>query len=112
MFSREHPAGNWLYPLISAVAVCIIAAAAAWILSSRWREHAAAVAAPEPAPGAPPSLSAPEILDRRLAAGEITVEEYEHLLEVIGRRQAGAAAAAAGEHAAASNGKNGKAAVH
>jgi hypothetical protein len=111
MFSREHPAGNWLYPLISGVALCVVAAGVVWIVSSRWRERAAALAADaEPAMGAAaPNLTAGEILDRRLAAGEITVSEYEHLLQVIGRRHAVAGAAAAGEHA--KNGKNGKAAV-
>ena len=76
---RHSPAGNWLYPLISGLALFILAAAAVYVLTSLWRERTADVGAaePAPAPASPSSLSAVEILDRRLASGEITIEQYE-----------------------------------
>lgn|GEM_PF-2815225 len=105
MILRPHkPAGDWLYPLISALAVFILAAAAVYLLTSAWRERTKDVPSDVPAPPLS-SLSALEILDRRLASGEITVEEYEKLIEVLARRHAvpvaaGAAATAATNGAA------------
>lgn len=100
---RHSPAGNWLYPLISGLALFILAAAAVYVLTSLWRERTADVGAaePAPAPASPSSLSAVEILDRRLASGEITIEEYEKLDALLARRHTAADATAT---VAASNG--------
>jgi uncharacterized membrane protein len=105
MFRRHMPAGDWLLPLISGLTVLIIAAVAVYVLSSVWRGQAETeqddvVPARDHA-----GLSAAEILDRRLASGEITIAEYEELAEVLGRRHAAmAGAAAAVSNGAASNG--------
>jgi uncharacterized membrane protein len=100
---RHSPAGNWLYPLISGLALFILAAAAVYVLTSLWRERTADVGAaePAPAPASPSSLSAVEILDRRLASGEITIEQYEQLDALLARRHTAADATAT---VAASNG--------
>jgi hypothetical protein len=108
---RHSPAGNWLYPLISGLALFILAAAAVYVLTSLWRERTADIGvadttpAPAPAPASTPaspsSLSAVEILDRRLASGEITIEEYEKLDALLARRHTAADATAT---VAASNG--------
>jgi len=100
---RHSPAGNWLYPLISGLALFILAAAAVYVLTSLWRERSADVGAaePAPAPASPSSLSAVEILDRRLASGEITIEQYEQLDALLARRHTAADATAT---VAASNG--------
>jgi uncharacterized membrane protein len=106
---RHSPAGNWLYPLISGLALFILAAAAVYVLTSLWRERTADIGvaetttAPAPAstPASPSSLSAVEILDRRLASGEITIEEYEKLDALLARRHTAADATAT---VAASNG--------
>jgi uncharacterized membrane protein len=104
---RHSPAGNWLYPLISGLALFILAAAAVYVLTSLWRERTADVGAAEPAtaaapaPPSPSSLSAVEILDRRLASGEITIEQYEQLDALLARRHTAADATAT---VAASNG--------
>jgi uncharacterized membrane protein len=107
MFRRRMPAGDWLLPLISGLTVLILAAIAVYVLSSIWRGQAESSeedAKPVPAPGRD-GLSALEILDRRLASGEITIAEYEELVEVLGRRHAAAAgAAAAVSNGAVSNG--------
>jgi uncharacterized membrane protein len=99
-FRGHKPAGDWLYPLISSLAMFIFAAVAVYLLTSAWRERTKDVTAETPV-SSPSSPSALEILDRRLAAGEITIEEYEKLIEVLSRRHAvpagggGAATAAA-----------------
>jgi hypothetical protein len=85
-------------------------AAAVYVLTSVWRERTASLEDDEtstPMPPAPAAasalatLSAAEILDRRLASGEITIEEYQKVAEVLERRHAAPAAAAS---AAATNG--------
>jgi uncharacterized membrane protein len=94
MFRRHLPAGNWVLPLVSGLTVLILAAIAVYVLSSVWRDTAGG----EDGASTPPDhggLSAAEILDRRLAGGEITIAEYEQLAEVLGRRHAAAAGAAA-----------------
>lgn len=103
MSDRHSPAGNWLYPLISGLALFILAAAAVYVLTGLWRERTADVGTGEPvtAPVSPSTLSAAEILDRRLASGEITIEEYEKLDAVLARRHTAAAETAT---VAASNG--------
>jgi uncharacterized membrane protein len=104
VFRRHLTAGDWLLPLISGLSVLILAAVAVYILGSVWRGHTEAgedeaAAAPDHADHA--GLSAAEILDRRLASGEIAIAEYEELIEVLGRRHAaaGGAASAAGNGA-------------
>jgi uncharacterized membrane protein len=107
VFRRRMPAGDWLLPLISGLTVLILAAVAVYVLSSIWRGQAeGSEDDPRPAP-APDhdGLSAVEILDRRLASGEITIAEYEELVEVLGRRHAAASGAAtAVSNGAVSNG--------
>jgi hypothetical protein len=107
---RHTPAGNWLYPLISGIALFIVVAAAVYVLTSVWRDRTASLLADEAPPPAPPapaaasalaSLAAAEILDRRLASGEITIEEYRKVAEVLDRRHAASPAAAS---TAAANG--------
>jgi uncharacterized membrane protein len=99
MFRRDTPAGDWLYPLISGLAVFLLAAIAVYVLTSVWRDRTAGLEEP-PATPEVTGLSAAEILDRRLASGEITIAEYEQLAEVLGRRHAAAAGAAASNGAA------------
>jgi uncharacterized membrane protein len=107
VFRRHTPAGDWLLPLISGVAVLILAAIAVYLLSSVWRGHSEAGTDDAAEPPATPDntgLSAAEILDRRLASGEIAIAEYEELIEVLGRRHAAAAGAAAAVGNGAGNG--------
>jgi uncharacterized membrane protein len=104
MFRRHMPAGNWVVPLVSGLAVLILAAIAVYVLSSVWRDHAGVAGDGDGVSGGTGDhggLSAAEILDRRLAAGEITIAEYEQLAEVLGRRHAAAAGAAAVSNGAA-----------
>jgi hypothetical protein len=115
-FNRHSAVGNWIYPLVSAIAVFFLAAVAVYVLTNVWREHAggfadgeadraapdsdpvagpaAAAADVAPSPVAP-NRSAGEILDCRLAAGEISIKEYDKLLAALARRQAAVTAAAA-----------------
>jgi hypothetical protein len=66
------------------------------VLTSVWREKTAIASEPEPEAAKPAhdGLSAGEILDRRLATGEITIADYDQLVAALARRQAGTAAAA------------------
>jgi uncharacterized membrane protein len=100
MFRRHMPAGNWVLPLVSGLAVLILAAVAVYVLSSVWRAQTGGDDDAASAGGDHAGLSAADILDRRLASGEITIAEYEQLAEVLARRHA----AAAGVTAAATNG--------
>jgi hypothetical protein len=111
-FNRQSAVGNWLYPLASAIAVFFLAAVAVYVLTNVWREHAEGLgvaddAAPEadpsadaaPEPTAAPAVatsnrSAGEILDCRLAAGEISIKEYEKLAAALTKRHTAAASAA------------------
>ncbi|HUB76297.1 MAG TPA: hypothetical protein VL977_04535 [Solirubrobacteraceae bacterium] len=93
MLGRGKPAGEWLYPLLGMLALFLLSAVAVYVLTSVWREHAAPAGEPEaaaPKPGA--TLAATEILDRRLASGEITIAEYDALSEALARGRARAAA--------------------
>jgi hypothetical protein len=113
-FDRQSAVGNWLYPLASAIAVFFLAAVAVYVLTNVWREHAEglgvaddAAPAPDPATDATPdptpaaaavvqsNRSAAEILDCRLAAGEISIKEYEKLVAALAKRHTAAATAAA-----------------
>ena len=97
MFRRHIPAGNWVLPLVSGLTVLALAAVAVYVLSSVWRGGSGAGGLADS-----PGLSAGEILDRRLASGEITVAEYEQISQALGRSHAESAAAAAA--ASAGNG--------
>ncbi|HEX2702531.1 MAG TPA: hypothetical protein VHM72_03755 [Solirubrobacteraceae bacterium] len=99
------PAGNWLLPLISGLTVLILTAVAVYVLSSLWHAQTGGGEDEATPAGDHTGLSAAEILDRRLASGEITIAEYEELLEVLGRRHAAAAGAVnTVSNVAASNG--------
>ena len=107
---RHTPAGNWLYPLNRGVALIVLMAAAVYVLTSVWRDRTAGLVDDETSPPVPPAtaaasvlstLSAAEILDRRLASGEITIEEYQKVAEVLERRHATPAAGAAATNGAA-----------
>jgi uncharacterized membrane protein len=100
MFRRHLPAGNWVLPLVSGLAVLALAAIAVYVLTSVWRDHAGVVEPDAPVPPDHTGVSAADILDRRLAAGEITIAEYEQLAEVLGRRHAAAAGATAATNGA------------
>ena len=95
MFRRHSPEGSWLYPLLGSLAVFVFVAIAAYVLTSMWRERTAEMTGeqeeaetdvPAPAPTTLLELTPIEILDRRLAAGEITIEQYDELTTVLNRR--------------------------
>ena len=93
MFRRHSPEGSWLYPLLGSLAVFVFVAIAVYVLTSMWRERTAAMTgeqeetdAPAPAAATLLELTPIEILDRRLAAGEITIEQYDELTAVLNRR--------------------------
>jgi uncharacterized membrane protein len=95
MFRRHSPEGSWLYPLLGSLAVFVFVAIAVYVLTSMWRERTAEMTgeqeetetdAPAPAPTTLLELTPIEILDRRLAAGEITIEQYDELTAVLNRR--------------------------
>ena len=100
MFRRHSPEGSWLYPLLGSLAVFVFVAIAVYVLTSMWRERTAEMTgeqeetetdAPAPAPTTLLELTPIEILDRRLAAGEITIEQYDELVGVLNRRFASTA---------------------
>jgi uncharacterized membrane protein len=97
MFRRHSPEGSWLYPLLGSLAVFVFVAIAVYVLTSMWRERTAEMTgeqeetdtdtdAPAPAPTTLLELTPIEILDRRLAAGEVTIEQYDELTAVLNRR--------------------------
>jgi uncharacterized membrane protein len=105
MFGRHKAAGDWLYPLLGTLALFLVSAIAVYVLPGVWRDRAAAAEAEAQEPAAAPdSRSAAEILDRRLALGEITVEQYDELTQALARGRARAAEPAAAPIAAAVNG--------
>jgi uncharacterized membrane protein len=81
---------KWLYPLLGSLAVFAFVAIAVYVLTSMWRERTAAATTDAPAEETPTAtiltLQPLEILDRRLAAGEITIEEYDEITAVLNRR--------------------------
>lgn len=102
MFGRHKPAGEWFYPVLGTLALFLLTAIAVYVLTSVWRDKVAAATEPEvEAKPVNDGLSAGEILDRRLASGEITIAEYDELVAALARRQATSIAGAA---AAAGNG--------
>jgi uncharacterized membrane protein len=73
MYGNHMGGGGWAVSIIvTVILVGIIAAAIVWLVSRRR--------------GSPPVLAgaAGEILDRRLASGEITSKQYEELRETLG----------------------------
>jgi uncharacterized membrane protein len=101
VFRRHEAEGNWLYPLLGSLALFVFVAIALYVLTSIWRERVAALAGEQDAQpdtagvaaaaASSLSLTPIEILDRRLAAGEITIEQYDELIGVLNRRYAAAA---------------------
>jgi uncharacterized membrane protein len=95
MSRRETPSSNWLYPLLGSLAVFVFVAIAVYVLTSMWRERAATATEEEPPNETPTAtiltLTPTDILDRRLAAGEITIEQYDEITGVLNRRYATAA---------------------
>jgi len=73
MYGNHMGGGGWAVSIImTVILVGLIAAAIVWLVSRRR--------------GSPPASTgaAGEILDRRLASGEITSEQYEELRETLG----------------------------
>ena len=91
----ESPSGKWLYPLLGSLAVFAFVVIAVYVLTGMWRERAEAATEDETPQETPTAtiltLTPLEILDRRLAAGEITVESYDELTTVLNRRFAASA---------------------
>jgi uncharacterized membrane protein len=100
MFRRhakdDSKESGWLYPLLGSLALFVFVAIAAYVLTSMWRERTTTLSA-EPEEMAEPAdptileLTPIEILDRRVAAGEITIEQYDELVGVLNRRFASTA---------------------
>ena len=89
MPKRQSPSAGWLYPLLGSLAVFAFVAIAVYVLTSMWRERATAAEeepVAETATATILTLTPIEILDRRLAAGEITIEQYDELNVVLNRR--------------------------
>ena len=67
--------GGWVFSIFATLIVlALIVAAIAWLFSAR-RDRGSSLS--------PPGDSANEILNRRLASGELTAEQYEQLLEKL-----------------------------
>jgi hypothetical protein len=78
MPKRQSPSAGWLYPLLGSLAVFAFVAIAVYVLTSMWRERATAAEeepVAETATATILTLTPIDILDRRLAAGEITIEQ-------------------------------------
>jgi len=71
-------AGWILSVLWTLIIIALVVGGIVWLVSALGNRENREVAAKGSGP------SAREILDRRLASGELTVEEYEHLRETIG----------------------------
>jgi putative membrane protein len=67
--------GGWIMMILWTVIIFALVAAAIYWLANSYR---AGASAPKPSEGSPR-----EILDRRLAQGELTVEQYKELRETI-----------------------------
>lgn len=98
MPGRQTPEGGWFYSLLASLAVVVVAAISIYVLTRVWRAQVAQPArddasADEDGEGTASylALTPVEILDRRLAAGEITIAEYDELIGVLNRRFAAAA---------------------
>jgi len=68
--------GGWIISILwTAIVIALVIALIVWLSSALSRPHSNARA----------EGSAREILDRRLARGELTVEEYERLRDTLGQ---------------------------
>ena len=72
-------AGGWILSvLLTLIIIALVVAGIVWLVSALGnREN-------RPATSQTPEASAREILDRRLASGEVTVEQYNELRETLG----------------------------
>jgi uncharacterized membrane protein len=69
---------GWVVAILwTVIILALIAGAIAWLVSALRSDGAGA-------PGATSEASAREILDRRLAKGEISLDQYKELREAIG----------------------------
>jgi putative membrane protein len=80
MYWNGHmSAAGWiLSALWTAIIIALVVAGIVWLVSALGNRENREAAAKGPEP------SAREILDRRLASGELTVEQYNQLRETIG----------------------------
>ncbi len=80
MYWNGHmSAAGWILSIVwTLIIIALVLAGIAWLVSALGNRETRAPAS------APPGASAREILDRRLAGGELTVEEYRHLRETMG----------------------------
>jgi uncharacterized membrane protein len=67
---------SFLRVIVSLIILALLVAAVVWIVSSFTRGR-------QPPPGPPAPEGAREILDRRLASGELTVAQYQQLRKAI-----------------------------
>jgi putative membrane protein len=75
-FGDHMSTGGWIFSILGMVVVMVLLVAAiVWIVSELGERR--------PGTQPPPSLSAREILDQRLARGEITTEQYDQLREKL-----------------------------
>jgi uncharacterized membrane protein len=96
MYWGEHmTTGDWVFSILGTlIVVALVAGVVVWLVSSARTSTSTA--------GVPHAESAREILDRRLAGGEPTVEQYDQLLERLGEGSSPATNAQRSERAGAS----------
>ena len=72
-------AGGWILSVLwTLIIVALVVAGIVWLVSALGKRENPEAAAKGPEP------SAREVLDRRLASGELTVEQYKQLRRTIG----------------------------
>ncbi len=83
MYWNDHmSAGGWIFSILGMVIlVAALIGVVLWLVSERSGRRAAGTA--------PPVERTTEILDRRLARGELTGEEYEQLRSALQAKPAG-----------------------
>jgi putative membrane protein len=88
MYWNGHmSAAGWILSVLwTLIIIALVVAGILWLISALGNRDAARSAS------ARPGESAREILDRRLAAGELTVEQYKQLRETLGDPGPGALA--------------------
>ena len=81
MYWGDHMStGDWVFSILGTLIVlALIIGLIVWAFSA-----AGGRSGPPSGASSPPGTSAREILDRRLASGELTVEEYEQLRATLG----------------------------
>lgn len=81
-WSNHMSTGGWILSIVwTVIIVALVVAGIVWLmsaLSARGADGTASTRAQAPA------ASVREILDRRLASGEITIEQYEQLRDALG----------------------------